>query len=91
MSYQVEKPIHNHRNNTYRSLDMQAAENAHLVDDKDTKSLKDLLDEVKIRFDTNPKYYEKNDYVKLMHLLQALQEIIIDLQNRIAALESANS
>lgn len=68
--YQVEIPVNDNSIQTTRSLDRQHPNNVNLLKDYPEQKYKELLEEVKIRFDTNPKYYQKEDYKKLIELLQ---------------------
>ena len=96
--YQTEKPITKGYTSTQRSLDPNTVENQHLNKDTSEEFL-NLLREVKIRFDTNPRLYQKEDYKKLLELLQLsnggssagvseLQELVDALSERVAQLES---
>lgn len=69
---QTEKPIYNNYNSTSRSF-KHNTENHHLKPGsivKNETELDKLLREVMIRFDTSPKFYQKEDYLKLLKLLQ---------------------
>lgn len=66
---QVEIPVHDNSIRTYRSLDPQHPDNIQLLNKDYEKKYKELLNEVKVRFDTNPKFYQREDYQKLIELL----------------------
>lgn len=70
-NYQTEKPIHNRYNNTQRSLDPNSIQNQHL-NKSVSETIAKLLNEVKIRFDTDPKCYQKNDFRKLIDLIRLM-------------------
>lgn len=72
MKYQIERPVHDFPCHTYRNLDPNAPANKHLSFDIVAKiaELQDLLNEIIIRFDTNPRFYTKEDYEKLIDLLK---------------------
>ena len=67
---QIEIPVHDNPVLTTRSLDPNHPNNVQLLVEKEhEKKYKELLDEVKVRFDTNPRFYQKEDYKKLIELL----------------------
>ena len=65
---QIEIPVHNNAAVTSRSLKNEHPNNANLYET--SQEFQDLLKEVKIRFDTNPKFYQKEDYQKLIELIR---------------------
>lgn len=71
-NYQTEVPINNNASSTVRSLSVDHPDNMFLAGFKqeaDLHELEDLLNEVIIRFDTNPDNYLKDDYMHLIALL----------------------
>lgn len=69
---QIEIPVHNNPITTSRPLDVNSPENSNISLPKEIQELEKLkkkLLEVKIRFDTNPHFYQKEDYKKLIDLL----------------------
>ena len=64
----MEIPVHNNAVVTSRSLQKEHPSNADLY--RSSQEFQDLLKEVKIRFDTNPKFYQKEDYQKLIELIR---------------------
>ena len=74
MKRQVEIPVNDNYITTSRSLDFNHPDNVNLLARKNDQKYKELLNEVKIRFDTNPKYYQKEDYWKLIQLIDQLLE-----------------
>lgn len=74
-NYQVERPVHNHQTATFRSTNINNTSNSGItintVLDK-IVNLQRLLKEVYIRFDTNPQYYQKNDYKVLLDYIAKL-------------------
>lgn len=74
---QIEIPVHNSPIVTSRSLDPNHVTNAHItLKDQEKKTLLDTLKEILIRFDTNPKFYQKEDYKSLIKVLIQLSKII---------------
>ena len=65
---QIEIPVHNNKNVTSRSLKEDHPNNQNLY--QSSKEFQDLLKEVKIRFDTNPKFYQREDFQKLIELIK---------------------
>lgn len=70
MKTQTEIPVHNNEFTTNRSLCKKHPSNTSILNYNEEKQYKELLDEVKIRFDTNPKYYQREDYQKLIELFK---------------------
>lgn len=68
MKRQIEIPVNNNYIATSRSLDVNHPNNRNLYES--SQEFLDLLKEVKIRFDTNPKFYQKEDYQKLIELIR---------------------
>ena len=69
---QMEIPVHNNGVVTSRSLNQNSSENSNIFlpeQEKQLAELKKRLVELKIRFDTNPNYYQKNDYKELINLI----------------------
>lgn len=74
MDRQIESSIHGNYTATSRSLDGEHVDNQHLKlleEEKQLSSIKNKLTELKIRFDTTPCRYQKEDYQKLIDLLTA--------------------
>lgn len=74
MRKQVEIPVHDNTIQTLRSLDPESQANKNLFKKKteeitDITSFNKLLKEVIIRFDTDPSYYQKDDFKKLISLI----------------------
>ena len=65
---QIETPVHNNQFVQSRSLDANHPDNKHLYET--SQEFQELLKEVKIRFDTNPHFYQREDYQKLIELLR---------------------
>lgn len=76
MNRQIEMPINNNISATSRSLKKQHPNNQNLY--QDDREFLELLREVKIRFDTNPKFYQKEDYQKLIEIAARLGGIPAD-------------
>lgn len=74
MKYQIEVPVSQCHSYTYRSTDINNAANRHLKEGSELslEDMQELLDEVKIRFDTNPNFYLKNDYKALIDFISQL-------------------
>lgn len=74
MRKQVEIPVHDNTIQTLRSLDPESQANKNLFKKKseeitDITLFNKLLKEVIIRFDTDPSYYQKDDFKKLISLI----------------------
>ena len=72
MRRQIEIPVHNNPFVTSRPLDIHSPENSNIITPEEIEQLAEIqrkLREVKIRFDTNPHFYQKEDYQKLIDLL----------------------
>lgn len=74
MKYQIEVPVPQCHSYTYRSTDINNAVNEHLKEGSELslEEMQELLEEVKIRFDTNPNFYLKNDYRALIEFISQL-------------------
>lgn len=85
MKRQIEMPIHDNITATSRSLDPTKISNRHLkLQDIEEyiAHLKQKILEVKIRFDTNPNKYQREDYQKLIDLLGIELLHLTDLINK---------
>lgn len=80
MNRQIEEPTNDNLIVTSRSLRKDHPNNQNLY--TTSKEFLDLLREVKIRFDTNPKFYQREDFQKLIELFLKISgtEPIIDLE-----------
>lgn len=74
MNYQIEVPVPQCHSYTYRSTDINNAVNEHLKESSELslEDMQELLNEIKIRFDTNPNFYLKNDYKSLINFISQL-------------------
>lgn len=71
---QIEIPVYNNSIVTSRSLNGSHASNQHIQMSDETKyitELKNKLKEIKIRFDTAPHFYQREDYKELIDLLSS--------------------
>lgn len=85
-NYQTEIPVNNNTVNTVRSLSLEHPDNDFLrgfKEEADLHELEDLLNEVIIRFDTNPDNYLKDDYMHLIALLYRNFLIIKGFNDRV--------
>lgn len=73
---QIEIPVHDNPIVTFRSLDKDHPSNSNQYEIN--QKLNDLIREVKIRFDTNPDYYQKEDFKKLIQLISGSVKYLQD-------------
>lgn len=77
---QIEIPVHDNPIVTFRSLDEDHPSNSNKYEIN--QKLNDLIKEVKIRFDTNPDYYQKEDFKKLIQLISGSVKYLQDSNSK---------
>lgn len=92
-NYQTEVPINNNASSTVRSLSVDHPDNQFLEgfrQEVGLHELEDLMDEVIIRFDTNPSNYLKDDYLHLIALIIKEFDRLSSLHEKVSILESTD-
>lgn len=92
-NYQTEVPVNNNTVHTIRSLALDHPDNKFLAgfkNEADLHELEDLLNEVIIRFDTNPSNYLKDDYLHLIALIIKEFDRLSYLHEKVSILESTD-
>lgn len=92
-NYQTEVPINNNASSTVRSLSADHPDNQFLEgfrQEVGLHELEDLMNEVIIRFDTNPSNYLKDDYLHLIALIIKEFDRISSLHEKVSILESTD-
>ena len=92
-NYQTEVPINNNASSTVRSLSVDHPDNQFLEgfrQEVGLHELEDLMNEVIIRFDTNPSNYLKDDYLHLIALIIKEFDRLSSLHEKVSILESTD-